>query len=328
MDKAPATAVGCPVCPHHCRLAPGQSGRCHIRRNEGGVLRLVVDRHPCALHVDPMEKKPFYHVLPGAPILSVGTPGCNLRCAACQNASISQTADPGDLMTLTPGALVATAQAQQSAWIAYTYTEPLVAYEYLRDCAIAAHAAGLRNAIITAAYINPPPLRALLPLIDAANVDLKAFSNDFYRRVCGATLPPVLRALRIMRDAGIHLEITHLVIPGLNDAEPQTRLLAQWIVRRLGPDIPLHISRFFPAWRLRDLPPTPVATLLRAADIAREEGLRYVYPGNLSADEQTTTHCPGCHAPLIIRRGWHVLENHLRGGTCPVCATEIYGIWK
>ncbi len=320
--------IACGLCPHLCRLAPGETGRCRVRRNVSGKVESTVYGLPCAVHLDPVEKKPFYHVTPGCDILSIGMPGCNLRCAACQNASISQSGATDRCRRLAPRDVPELARGGAAGWIAYTYTEPLVAHEYVRDCASAARDAGLRNAMVTAAYVNAAPLTKLLPLIDAANVDLKAFSNDFYRAVCGATLPPVLRALRAMRDAGVHLEITHLVIPTLNDSDRQFDLLSRWIVKNLGAEIPLHLSRFFPAWRLAHLPCTPPETLSRAVRIASGNGLRHVYTGNVVDDENAATRCAECRAPLLIRNGWKLVENRLNNGCCPSCKTPLYGIWK
>lgn len=318
----------CEICPHHCRLTLDQRGICRVRVNVGGSVKLTTYGEVCALHLDPVEKKPFYHLLPGTQILSLGTAGCNLRCEACQNASISQVGTCAGGVRLPPEQVPLLARERGAAWVAYTYTEPLVSYEYLLDCCKAVHAAGLRNALVTAAYINPAPLEELLPFVAAANVDIKSFSEAFYRRHCGGSLEPVLEALKQMRRAGVHLEITQLVIPSLNDDEAQFRDLAAWIGQELGVEIPLHFSRFFPAHRLLHLDPTPLETIRRAVEIARECGLAHVYAGNIAPDAEVSTLCAACGAPLLERGGRQLLENRLEGGCCPRCRAPLYGIWN
>jgi len=282
---------------------------------------------PCAVHVDPMEKKPLYHFYPGESILSIGTAGCNLTCKNCQNAEISQ-GDSAALTTysLPPDKLPELARREACRHVAYTYTEPLVSYEYMLACCQAARAAGLSNVAVTAGYINEDPLARLLPFLDAVNLDIKAFNDDFYHKICGATLQPVLRAAQQMHAAGVHLEITNLVIPTLNDSDSDIKGLCDWIVQTLGPQIPLHFSRFFPCHHLMDLPSTPRATLLRAREIAVDSGLQYVYLGNIELPEGGTTHCPSCKTPLIRRSGYRITENRVGADArCPECKTPIYG---
>jgi pyruvate formate lyase activating enzyme len=276
--------------------------------------------------MDPMEKKPLYHFYPGASIFSIGTAGCNLTCKNCQNAAISQ-GDSSELTTydLPPEKLPAWAK-EACRHVAYTYTEPLVSFEYVLACCKATRAAKLSNVIVTAGYINEEPLTRLLPFLDAVNLDIKAFSDDFYHKVCGATLQPVLRTARQIHAAGVHLEITNLVIPTLNDSDSDIKGLCDWIVQTLGPQIPVHFSRFFPSHHLMDLPSTPRATLLRAREIAVASGLQYVYLGNIELPEGGTTYCPSCKIPLIRRHVYRIMENHLSSSArCQKCATPIYG---
>ena len=329
MSQAKEQPVRCTICPKRCRIPPGFSGECRVRMNVGGVLRASTYGRPCAVHVDPMEKKPLFHFFPGQQILSVGTVGCNLRCKNCQNAEISQ-ANPEDVQSydLPPSGIPALAARHKSPHVAYTYTEPLVSYEYTHDCAHAARAAGLRNVLITAGYINPEPLRKLLTVIDAANVDIKAFSDAFYRDVNHATLQPVLQTVETMKRAGTHIEITNLVIPTLNDSDDLLKQLSAWVAEKIGAETPLHFSRFFPKFRMTHLPPTPIETLTRARDIARKEGLKHVYIGNAEVTDGETTFCANCNARLITRQRYVVRENRLtKNGTCPDCNKRAYGVW-
>ncbi len=321
--------VKCLICPKGCELAPGEIGDCRVRQNMGGEIRCTTYNHPCSLSIDPVEKKPLFHFLPGSPILSIATPGCNLHCKQCQNAQISQAGPmdsaPGETR---PEDVVRMAKARSCPAIAYTYTEPLVSYEYTRDCCKAAAEAGLKNVLVTAAYINPEPLRELCQDVDAANVDLKSFSDDFYRTICDARLAPVLKALTIMKECSVMLEITNLMIPTLNDFEEETRQLCGWVAENLGVETPLHFSRFFPQHQLKHLPPTPEETLLRAREIALQTGLQFVYVGNMQSDAGENTHCPNCGKLLIERHGYRVRQNGVVAGQCPACQTPVPGIWE
>ena len=274
--------VECQLCPHHCHIANGKTGHCRSRRNHDGVLVSEVYGKPCALAIDPIEKKPLYHFHPGTTCLSLACTGCNFRCLNCQNHDISQVApDDVDCYELSPEQVVALCLNHHCPGIAYTYTEPLTYIEYIMDCACLAHEKGLWNILVTAGYVCQEPLKDLLPYLDAANIDLKSFSDDIYQRVSGGHLQPVLNTILAMRDAGVWIELTNLVIPGVNDDMDMIRQMCRWLVDNELAEAPLHFSRFFPRYKMQDLSPTPVQTLRQAKLIAEEEGLRYVYLGNV-----------------------------------------------
>ena len=274
--------VECRLCPHHCHILEGKTGRCHSRRNIGGHLVSDVYGRPCALAIDPVEKKPLYHFHPGTKCLSIACTGCNLRCHNCQNHDISQAApDEVRSMALQPEEVVGLCEEHHCPGIAYTYTEPLTYLEYVVDTARLAHEHGLWNILVTAGYVCREPLHDLLPYLDAANIDVKSFSDDLYRRVNGARLAPVLDTILAMRDAGVWVELTNLVIPGINDDMEMIRKMCQWMTGNGMHDTPLHFSRFFPHFRMRDIPPTPIETLRQARQIAYQEGIRNVYLGNV-----------------------------------------------
>ena len=275
-------AVECLLCPHHCRIANGRTGRCGSRRNHDGVLISEVYAKPCALAIDPVEKKPLYHFHPGTTCLSIACTGCNFRCLNCQNHDISQ-AKPEEVnhYELTPEDIVALCLKHRCPGIAYTYTEPLTYIEYITDTARLAHEAGLWNILVTAGYVCQEPLADLLLYLDAANIDLKSFSDDIYQHVSGGHLQPVLDTILAMRDAGVWIELTNLVIPGVNDDMQMIRQMCRWIADNGLADNPLHFSRFFPRYKLQNIPPTPVKTLKEAQRIALEEGIKHVYLGNV-----------------------------------------------
>jgi len=281
--------------------------------------------------MDPVEKKPLFHFLPGTKILSVATVGCNLHCKNCQNWEISQ-ANPEEgnvpAYNCPPEKLIAEANKYQCPSLAYTYTDPIVYYEYTYDSAKLAHETGIRNVLVTAGYVNEEPWKKLLQHIDAANIDLKAITEDFYREICSATLKPVQNALILARASEIIVEVTNLVIPTLNDEPEQLRELSRWIKMNLGADTPLHFSGFYPRYQMRNLPATSLRTLEKARKIAMDEGLNYVYIGNVASKEGQNTYCPGCKKLLIERSGYTILKNRLRFGRCPDCSKEIYGVWR
>ncbi len=323
------SVVQCELCPKSCRVEPGQSGECRIRVNVDGKLLAVTYGHPCSVHVDPIEKKPLFHVLPGTPILSLATVGCNLHCKNCQNWEISQE-NPENVSArpVHPAAVPILAYDYGCRSVAYTYTDPVVFYEYARDSSERAKEANLRNVLVTAGYINQDPLEELCRFVDAANIDLKALSDTFYRDVCGATLAPVLNTLVVAKSRGVLVEVTNLVIPTLNDSDDDLLRLCRWIAENLGRETPLHFSRFFPHHQMKNLPPTPAAALDRAREIARGEGMQHVYIGNIQRPEASNTYCPSCGELLIERVRYRVNRNRVRSGKCPDCAADIYGIWS
>lgn len=318
--------VRCTICPKGCELADGETGDCRVRRNIGGQIECVTYGRPVSMNIDPVEKKPLYHFLPGSPILSVGTAGCNLHCKQCQNWQISQ-ANHTSNHAVQPLEIAEAAVSRGCPAIAYTYTEPLVSYEYTLDCCKSAVEMGIKNVLVTAAFINPDPLREICRYVDAANVDLKSFSDDFYRDICDARLTPVLKALQTMKESGVFLEITNLIIPTLNDSAEETKMLCYWVVENLGVETPLHFSRFFPQNQLQHLPPTATETIMRAREIAMGAGLQYVYVGNMADGAGESTWCPDCNALLIDRSGYRIRKNRLKNGKCPDCGLSIPGIW-
>jgi pyruvate formate lyase activating enzyme len=323
--------VRCELCPRYCVIPEGGSGDCRIRVNIDGRLRATTYGRPSAIHIDPMEKKPLYHFRPGSSVLSIGTAGCNLHCRNCQNWQLSQRGgeEMEQIHQALPEDLVRAARERDCQAIAYTYSDPVVFYEYVRDSAELAREKGLSNVLVTAGYINPEPLRELCRWVDASNTDLKAFDDGFYREVCGARLQPVLDSLAGMRAAGIWLEVTNLLIPGLNDDMASVRRMAEWMRRELGAGTPLHFSRFQPMYRMRNLPPTPVETLERARAEALDAGLEHVYIGNLFGHEAETTYCPRDGTPLLRRIGYRILERRLTpDGRCPQCNEPIPGVWQ
>lgn len=318
----------CNLCPKHCRIAPGKRGDCKIRMNIDGKLRAVTYGHPCAVHMDPIEKKPMFHFKPGSDILSIATAGCNLHCQNCQNWEISQ-AMPEDVNVydLPPEQLVAKASELKAPSIAYTYTEPLVYYEYTLDSARQAKEKGIKNILVSAGYINEEPLRKLLPFIDGANFDLKSMSDDFYRKICSASLKPVLKTLVTAMEMGVIIEITNLLIPGLNDSDQDIKKLVSWVKSNLGAEVPIHFSAFYPQYKMQNIPSTPPETLKKARDLALSENISYVYTGNISLKEGEDTFCSSCKKRLIKRRRYKVTENRINKGFCPDCGVKQYGLW-
>jgi len=314
--------VQCELCPKLCLIEPGQSGECRVRINIDGVLRSVVYGFPCSVSpYDPVEKKPLFHFLPGTRILSIATVGCNLHCQNCQNWEISQ-ANPEESTAafLPPERLVELAKKNNYLSIAF--------YEYTYDCAKLARQAGIRNVLVTAGYVNEQPWKRLLEYVDAANIDLKFISEDLYWRICSGTLKPVQNSLIAAKASGIHVEVTNLIIPTLNDKPEQIRELCRWVKTNMGSETPLHFSRFFPQYQMRHLPPTSPKTLDMGREIAISEGLNYVYIGNILSKEGQNTYCPGCKELLIERSGYTILQNRVKDGCCPKCSKEIYGVWR
>jgi len=321
--------VQCDLCPRHCRMRDGQAGFCSVRRNHGGALELTAYGHPSGLAIDPIEKKPLNHVLPGSRVLSFGTTGCNLACRFCQNWELSTArASEARGRALSPEAIVEAALANGCQGIAYTYNDPVIFAEYAMDIAAVARDAGLLNIAVTAGYIEPQPRADFFALMDAANVDLKSIRPQFYRAVTGGHLDVIQDTLRYLaHETDVWLEVTNLVIPGLNDSDDEITELATWVAMELGPDVPLHLSAFHPSHRLMDVPRTPASTLVRARQLARDAGLRFVYTGNVADTPGSTTWCPSCATALVERDGYAVVANRLMDGCCAACGAPIPGRW-
>jgi len=321
--------VACSLCAHRCTIAPGKLGICGVRRNDAGRLFTLVYGEVIAAHVDPIEKKPFHHFLPGTTSFSIATVGFNFRCSFCQNWEISQaragSAPAPAGSRLMPEDIVREALARGCRSVSYTYTEPTIFFEYAADTARLARASGLRNAFVTNGYMTPEALEAAAPWLDAANVDLKAFRDETYRKTCRARLEPVLATIRLMKKLGIWVEITTLVVPGLNDGDDEIAAIARFIAG-VDPDMPWHISRFHPDYECTDVPATPVGTLEKALAIGRREGLRYIYVGNVPGGSEDTA-CPVCGRTLVRRRGFQVGANGIRDAKCPECGTRIAGVF-
>ncbi|UCF95789.1 MAG: AmmeMemoRadiSam system radical SAM enzyme [Spirochaetaceae bacterium] len=321
--------VQCGLCPRRCRVSNGKRGYCEVRENREGEYLSLVYGNPAAIHLDPIEKKPFFHVLPASGSFSLATAGCNLHCKFCQNWEISQ-ARPEEIYSyeVPPDMVVRQARAMGARSVAYTYTEPTVFYEFMVDTARLVAEAGLLNVMHSNGFINPAPLEELCPLLDAANIDLKGFSESFYRELCEGEQAPVLESLKILKRKRVHLEITNLLIPTRNDDMAMIRGMSRWIRVELGADTPLHLTRFYPLYKLKSLPPTPVYTLVQARAAALAEGLQYVYIGNVPGHEGANTFCPHCGRMIIQRAGFMVVENKVQRGTCAYCGAPIAGIWE
>ena len=320
--------VHCFLCAHHCLIDPDGLGLCGVRQNRDGVLYTLVYGCPVSTAVDPIEKKPLFHFLPGSLSYSLATVGCNFTCRFCQNADISQMPrEQGRVVgrPMSPEEVVSAAVQAQCRSISYTYTEPTIFFEYARDCARLASAAGLKNVFVTNGYMTRQALDDIDGDLHAANVDLKAFTDDFYRKLVGARLKPVLDSIRRMWETGVWVEVTTLLIPGHNDGDDELRGLARFLVA-LSPDIPWHVSRFHPTYHLLDVPPTPLASVERALRIGREEGLRYVYGGNIPGHSSESTVCPSCGKTVINRQGFAVRDVQLEGGACRYCGEAIAGV--
>ena len=323
--------VQCDLCPRFCKLREGQRGLCFVRANRGGQVVLTTYGRSSGYCVDPIEKKPLNHFLPGTPVLSFGTAGCNLACKFCQNWDISKSREADTLADEAPPEKIArVAQALGCRSVAYTYNDPVIFLEYAVDTAKACRELGIRSVAVTAGYITEAPRRELFAWMDAANVDLKAFTEDFYWKVTGGHLQPVLDTLRYIRhETDVWLEITTLLIPGLNDSDEELHAMAEWVVKELGPDVPWHFTAFHPDWKMRDRPPTPPETLTRARRIAMEHGVRYAYTGNVHDEEGQSTYCHRCGRRLI-GRDWYVITEWAltADGRCPQCGTPCAGVFE
>ncbi len=329
-EKEVESRVRCGLCAHRCRLDPGKRGLCGVRENRDGTLDSLIFGTILAENVDPIEKKPFFHLLPGSRSFSIAAPGCNFCCSFCQNHEISQM--PREQRRIvgrerTPAEIVAQAVRSDSKSIAFTYTEPTVFLEFAFETAGIARENGLKNVFVTNGYMTPEALALIAPRLDAANVDLKSFRDDFYREQCGARLQPVLDNLKKMKELGIWVEVTTLLIPGMNDGEEELEEIAAFVVS-LGAETPWHVSRFHPQYRMMRTPPTPTGAIQRAARIGRSAGLKYVYSGNLPGDAGENTNCAHCGRLLIGRWGFTVERLELNGTACPGCGTSLEGIFE
>ena len=324
--------VKCNLCGHHCLIKEGRRGICGVRENQSGSLESLVYGKLIAQHIDPIEKKPLYHFLPGSLSYSVATVGCNFRCQFCQNADIAQMpADHSGMIMgekIPPSRVVEDAARGGCKSISYTYTEPTVFFEFAYDTAKLASAGGIRNVFVTNGYMTAEALEMISPYLDAANVDLKAFSDHYYKDLCGAKLEYVKNTLKAMKSHGIFVEVTTLIVPGLNDDSAQLKKLAAFIADELGVETPWHISRFHPTYKLTDRPPTPVKTLTSARQIGLKAGLKYVYTGNVPGHAAENTFCFGCGETVIERRGFQVTRLNLKNGHCMSCQSRVDGVWE
>lgn len=320
--------IRCELCPKQCELAEGERASCRVRVNWGGVGYTLAHGNPALVQEDPVERKPFFHVMPGSRTLSIATAGCNLACKFCETWDIALVA-PEELHAydMPPETVVAHAQTTNVRSISYTFSEPVVFYEYMTAVATLAKEVGLANLIHTAGYIQPEPLKELRGKLDAAIIDLKSFDHEFYRDVVGGELDPVLRTLKLLSDAGIHIEITNLVIPTLNDDMGKISEMCKWIKNELGTGVPVHFARFYPLYKLSNLPQTPVSTLDKARDTALDAGLKFVYIARVTGHEGENTFCPGCGKTIIKRIGFVIDEMHMENGKCTYCGTDIPGRW-
>ncbi len=323
--------VQCDLCPRDCKLHEGQRGACFVRKMEGGKMVLTTYGRSSGFCVDPIEKKPLNHFYPGSAVLSFGTAGCNLACKFCQNWDISKSRDMDRLMeSASPENIARVAQELGCKSVAFTYNDPVIFAEYALDAADACHALGILTVAVTAGYIHPDPMSAFFSKMDAANVDLKGFTNDFYVKYCSGQLQPILDTLvYLKRNTNTWFEITTLLIPSLNDSEAEIRALSEWVGKELGPDVPLHFTAFHPDWKMKDIPATPSATLTKARQIALDTGLHYVYTGNVHDALGGTTLCPRCHIPLVVRDWYEIPAYRLTDdGRCPHCNTVIAGRYE
>jgi pyruvate formate lyase activating enzyme len=328
--KEPDDKVRCFLCGHRCLIAEGKRGVCCVRENKKGILFSLVYERLISANVDPIEKKPFFHFLPGSKAFSVAAPGCNFRCLHCQNHEISQLPRDKEIIMGEPVSaeeIVSLALKNNCASISYTYTEPTIFFEYAYDTARSARTKGLKNNFVTNGYMTAEALDMIAPYLDGANVDLKSFSEGFYKRVCGAKLKPVLESITRMHALGVWVEVTTLIIPTLNDTEEELRAVARFLLS-VSPAIPWHVSAFYPTYRLMDKPRTSPEIIRRAREIGLEEGLRYVYTGNIPGEEGENTVCYNCQKVLIRRWGYQIAENSITEGKCPYCGTLIEGVWQ
>jgi pyruvate formate lyase activating enzyme len=328
---AEGKAVDCSLCNWRCHIPEGKLGHCRVRHNSGGTLFTLTYDKVCAANVDPIEKKPLYHFLPGSKSFSIACPGCNFQCAFCQNWPISQEVYEGaelDGEPYTPQEIVAAAKRGGCKSISYTYTEPTLFMELAAECGTLARSEGMDNVFVTNGYMTREAIDFAAPWLGAVNIDLKAFSEDYYKNLCKARLQPVLDTIEyIAKSTKIWMEVTTLLVPGENDSDEELKKLTAWLVEHAGPDVPWHISRFYPQYKYKDAGPTPVESLEAAFDIGRAAGLKYVYMGNVPGAGGEDTMCAGCGKMLIRRMGYTIVEHNLTANKCPACNIEIAGVW-
>lgn len=328
-EKLADNKVRCLLCRHHCLIAEGKRGICGVRENKNSTLYSLVYGKPCSYHVDPIEKKPLFHFFPGSRAFSIATVGCNFKCLHCQNYEISQIPEDSKIIWgegMSPEEAVSLAERSGCKSISYTYTEPTIFYEYAFDIAVLAKKRGIYNNFVTNGYIEEKPLKAIRPYLDAANIDLKGFSSDFYKRQCKAELNGVLDTIRLYKSLGIWIEITTLIIPGYNDSEVELAGIARFINKEVGPETPWHVSAFYPTYKLKNAERTSSKILNRAREIGIKEGLRYVYEGNIPGSEGENTYCYNCHKIIIKRHGYSILSYNIKDKACIYCGTVIDGI--
>lgn len=320
--------VQCQLCPRYCMIKPNERGNCGVRENKSGKLYSLVYGRPCAVEIDPIEKKPLFHFLPGQGALSIATAGCNFHCKFCQNWTISQ-AKPEEVpwIELAPEQLIDQAISSGCRIISYTYTEPTIFYEYMLDCAKLARQAGLLNTEVSNGFINLEPLKELCKWMDGANIDFKG-PDSLYKQLSAAWRKPVEEAIKLMHEKGVWIELTNLLIPGYNDKEKDIKEVIAWVKGNLGLDVPLHFTAFYPAYKMLNTPATPASTVLKARQLALKAGLHYVYAGNILEEEAMSTYCPSCKKPLITRSAFYLKENKLVKGKCPYCNERIPGRWE
>ena len=327
-EKLKEGEIRCKLCPKECEVGDRERGWCGVRENREGTYYTLVYGNPCSVRPDPIEKKPFFHFLPGTWTFSLATAGCNLNCKFCQNWEISQVRpEETDNYRLPPADVVAKAKEYNCKSMAYTYSEPTVFYEYMLDTAKLGRKAGVKSVVVSAGYISPEPLKRLCENVDAIKIDLKSLREKFYKDICSGELKPVLDALKIIRDSGVWYEIVYLVVTSLNDSDEELRDTAHWVYDNLGPDVPLHFSRFYPIYQLKNLRPTDPERLTTAREIAMDIGLNYVYIGNVAGDPGENTYCPKCGELLISRVRYFIRQNNMVNGACSRCGEKIPGVW-
>lgn len=327
----PDGTIECGICAHACALRDGQRGKCMVRRRLGNVLVSLVYGQLVAENVDPIEKKPLFHVLPGSLSYSIATLGCNFHCRHCQNASISQISKRSDIgksgIYRNPAEVVERAVMADCQSVSYTYVEPTIFFEYAYDCCIETRSRGLKNVFVSNGYMTKAAIRKLAPLVDAINIDLKSFKDDFYRKICGAHLAPVLEAISLFKELGVWVEVTTLVIPGLNDSDQELVEIVEFLTS-IDPEIPWHVTGFYPAYKMPSVSPTSPEKLAVARDIGLGRGLRNVYTGNRPGSGGENSFCPGCGAEVITRLGFQIRKNRLQLGRCPECQSHVPGVWE